>query len=224
MTGQLLVATAVDAERVAVLAGLADRPDPTSTSAGFVAVDVIAVGVGPAAAAAATARVLAQAEAAGRRYDAVLCAGIAGGLPGRALPGELVLATAMVAADLGADAPDGKYLPLDELGYGTTELPSDPALLDILRRWLPAATVEGQVLSVSTVTGTAVRTEALATRYPDARAEAMEGFGVATAALGAGVPCAELRAISNVVGPRDRSAWRIPAAMATLRSAFAIDT
>jgi futalosine hydrolase len=49
----------------------------------------------------------------------------------------------------------------------------------------------------------------------------MEGFGVATAAALAGVPFAELRAISNTVGPRDRAAWRIPQALAALTSATA---
>ena len=34
----------------------------------------------------------------------------------------------------------------------------------------------------------------------------MEGFGVATAAALAGVPFAELRTISNAIGPRDRGA------------------
>jgi futalosine hydrolase len=51
-------------------------------------------------------------------------------------------------------------------------------------------------------------------------AEAMEGFGVATAAAGAGVPFAELRAISNLVGPRDRAAWRLEDAFAALRRAL----
>ena len=44
----------------------------------------------------------------------------------------------------------------------------------------------------------------------------MEGFGVATACALAGVPFAEVRAISNAVGPRDRGAWRIGEALAAL--------
>jgi futalosine hydrolase len=47
----------------------------------------------------------------------------------------------------------------------------------------------------------------------------MEGYGVATAAAGAGVGFAELRTISNPIGPRDRAAWRIPAALASLTGA-----
>jgi futalosine hydrolase len=47
----------------------------------------------------------------------------------------------------------------------------------------------------------------------------MEGFGVATAATQAGIGFAELRAISNPVGPRDRDAWRIGDALAALTTA-----
>jgi futalosine hydrolase len=46
----------------------------------------------------------------------------------------------------------------------------------------------------------------------------MEGFGVACAA--AGKPFGEVRAISNLVGPRDREAWRIAPALAALETAF----
>jgi futalosine hydrolase len=72
------------------------------------------------------------------------------------------------------------------------------------------------VLTVSTVTGTAERASALAERYPDAVAEGMEGFGVASACALAGVPFGEVRAISNPVGPRDRAAWRIGPALDAL--------
>jgi futalosine hydrolase len=78
----------------------------------------------------------------------------------------------------------------------------------------------GTVLTVSTVTGTAATAAALRARYPDAVAEAMEGYGVATAAALLGVPFAEVRAISNPVGPRDRPSWRIPKALAALATAL----
>jgi futalosine hydrolase len=50
----------------------------------------------------------------------------------------------------------------------------------------------------------------------------MEGYGVATAAAAAGVPFAELRTISNPVGPRDRAAWRLGEALAALTAAAAV--
>ncbi|MFD7949420.1 futalosine hydrolase, partial [Streptomyces sp. NPDC059744] len=78
----------------------------------------------------------------------------------------------------------------------------------------------GEVLTVSTVTGSAGRAAALRTAHPHAVAEAMEGFGVAEAAERLRVPVLEIRAVSNAVGPRDRNAWRIGDALAALTEAF----
>jgi futalosine hydrolase len=192
----LLVVTAVAGERDAL--GL-----------DALGVDAVAVGVGVAAAAAGTARLLASGD-----YRAVVSVGIGGGFAGRVGPGGTALATESIAADLGADSPDG-FLPLSELGFGADRYPADGTLFEALRSVLPSA-VTGPVLTVSTVTGTASGTAEMRRRYPDAVAEAMEGFGVATAAAGAGVPFAEIRTVSNVVGPRDRGAWRIGAALAAL--------
>jgi futalosine hydrolase len=201
MTFPLLVVTAVAAEADAVRAGA----DPDH-------VVVEPVGVGPAAAAAGTARLLATGQ-----YRAVISAGIAGGFPGRAPVGALVLGARSIAADLGAETPDG-FLPVEELGFGSSVLPADPKLLQSLRAALPEAVV-GDVLTLATVTGTAATAEILATRHPQAVAEAMEGYGVAVAA--AGLPFAELRAISNPIGPRDRAAWRLKEAFAALSTASA---
>jgi futalosine hydrolase len=209
---RLLVATAVDAEREAVLAGL-----PPDTSH----VTVAAVGVGPAAAAAGAARLLALAEAAGTPYHRVVCAGIGGGFAGRVKVGRVVLATRSVAADLGAASPEG-FLPLDELGFGVSTYPSDPELFAALFAELSKAladAVTGAVLTVSTVTGTSSSAAQLAARYPDAVAEGMEGYGVACAAALSGLGFAELRTVSNVIGPRERAAWSVPAALAALSAA-----
>ncbi|MDI6100536.1 futalosine hydrolase [Actinoplanes sp. NEAU-A12] len=196
----LLVVTAVAPEADAFRAGL----DPARTV-------VEAVGVGPAAAAAGTARLLATGA-----YRAVISAGIAGGFPGRADVGGLVIATRSIAADLGAESPDG-FLPIEDLGFGASVLDADPGLVKALHAALPDA-VTGDVLTLATVTGTAETAGRLAARFPLAVAEAMEGYGVAVAATGAGVPFVELRAISNPIGPRDRAAWRLADAFAALRS------
>ncbi|MGN9774612.1 futalosine hydrolase [Micromonospora sp. H33] len=184
---------------------------------------VVPVGVGSAVAAAATARLLALAEAAGQPYRAVVSAGVAGGFPGRVEVGGTVVGTSAIAADLGAESPEG-FIPVDQLGMpaellgGGTTVTADPALVAALRTALPAAAV-GPVLTVSTVTGTAASTDALRRRHPDAMAEAMEGYGVAVAAAHAGLPFVELRTVSNPVGPRDRDAWRLREALAALTEA-----
>ncbi len=50
--------------------------------------------------------------------------------------------------------------------------------------------------------------------YPDAVAEDMEGFAVATACCLAGIPCRIIRGISNQAGQRDPRQWKIDAALA----------
>ncbi|HSP37365.1 MAG TPA: futalosine hydrolase [Frankiaceae bacterium] len=176
-------------------------------------VALLAGGVGPAAAASATASVLAAASATASglagsgQFDLVLSAGIGGGFTGRAGVGDLVAASEIRAADLGAVGADG-FLSVDDLGFGSSLVPA----VDL---GVPGAHV-GPVLTVSTVTGTEQRARELMDRF-DAAAEAMEGFGVAEAARAYGLPVGELRGISNLVGRRDRSTWDIPAGLDALR-------
>jgi futalosine hydrolase len=188
-----------------VLRGLGRRAASTNDTP-----DVVEVGVGMAAAAAHTARAL----AAGPGYQGVANLGIGGAFGGRAALGGVVVGALTVAADLGADSPGG-FVSLAGLGFGPTAWAADGALLARLRAALPTA-VTGEILTVSTVTGTAARAAELAARHPDAVAEAMEGFGVATAAAAESVPFIEVRTISNLIGPRDRGAWRIDAALGAL--------
>ncbi|MHB9759649.1 futalosine hydrolase [Streptomyces sp. BYX5S] len=202
---RVLIATAVPAERDAVAGALHDHP----------ALDVVAVGVGPAAAAAGTATALTRAELAGAPYSLVVSAGIGGGFT--AAPGAVLVADAITVADLGAETSEG-FVPVTELGFGTvTHTPPELLVRDLAEA---ASAAVGTVLTVSTVTGTADRAALLAQRHPGAVAEAMEGFGVAEAAAAHGVPVAEVRAVSNAVGPRDRDAWRIGDALAALAAAF----
>ncbi|WP_175412519.1 futalosine hydrolase, partial [Streptomyces sp. TRM64462] len=182
--------------------------------------DVVAAGVGPAAAAVGAATALATAP---YPYDLVVSAGIGGGFAPRAPLGSLVVADAIVAADLGADTPDG-YLPVEDLGFGRSVHVPPAELTARVTGALAAAGlphVLAPVLTVSTVTGTAARTAELTARHPRAGAEAMEGYGVAEAAAAHGVPVLELRAVSNTVGPRDRAAWRIGEALEALSAGFA---
>lgn len=178
------------------------------------AFDVLAGGAGPAAAAAATAFALASASA---PYGLVVSAGIGGAFTPLTPLGSLVVASDLVAADLGADTPDG-FLPVTALGFGRDRFTAPPALVREVAG--AAGATAGPVLTVSTVTGTAERAADLLAAHPGALAEAMEGFGVAEAAARAGLPVMELRAVSNAVGPRDRDAWRIGDALAALTDAF----
>ncbi|MGC4905541.1 futalosine hydrolase [Streptomyces cyaneofuscatus] len=218
---RVLVVTAVPVERDAVTRAFGGTPEVLAVPGAELhrcgAFDVLAGGAGPAAAAAAAAFALASSASAPHPYGLVISAGIGGGFAPAAPLGSLVVASDIVAADLGAETPDG-FLPVTALGFGRDRFVPPPALV----REVAAATgaAPGPVLTVSTVTGTAARTAALLAAHPGALAEAMEGVGVAEAAERAGVPVLELRAVSNTVGPRDRDAWRIGDALAALTEAF----
>ena len=194
---RILIVTAVEAEAEAVRRGLPEGPH---------GVTVLVGGVGAAWAAAATSRAVALDAG----YEAVLSVGIGGAFRGKAELGGLLLARRVVAADLGADSPAG-FLSVDELGFGSSALDGGrvPGL----------DAVVGTILTVNTVTGTDERAAELTERHPAAVGEAMEGYGVAAAAALASLPFAEVRAVSNLVGKRDRDAWRLDLAFAALTAA-----
>jgi futalosine hydrolase len=208
---RVLIVTAVEAERDAVWRGLR----------GSSRFDVLVGGVGPIAAAISTASVLAAAKS---DYDLVISAGIGGGFVGRAGIGSLVIANEIIAADLGAETPEG-FSSLDKLGFGSTRVPVATSLAARVTESLRAAGLPvhvGPVLTVSTVTGTAETASALAARVPGAAAEAMEGYSVAAAAHNRGLPVLEIRAVSNPVGPRDRTTWKIGDALKALEEASSV--
>ncbi|MGW2385461.1 futalosine hydrolase [Streptomyces sp. NPDC001658] len=218
---RVLVATAVPVERDAVARAFAGPFEevrlPGATLRRAAGHDLLAVGVGPALAAASTATALTVAALDGSPYGLVVSAGIGGGFAPLAPVGSLVVAEEITAADLGAETAEG-FVPVTELGFGVvTHRPPESLVREAAQA---TGARPGAVLTVSTVTGTAARADALRARHPRALAEAMEGFGVAEAAAAHGVPVLELRAVSNPVGPRDRAAWRIPDALAALTAGF----
>lgn len=193
----LVVATAGEAERLNAL------------SVHGVEVRVVVSGVGAVAAALAT-----QTALAGVGSDLVISAGIGGAFASSGLKvGDVALASEIVQADLGAW--DGeRFLPLAELGLEVAPGNAGrfPCWPGVLKLDLPC----GPFVTVSSVTGSAVGAQELLRRVPGALVEGMEGAGVAHAALLAGVTVAEVRGVSNLVGPRDRAAWRIGEALAAL--------
>jgi futalosine hydrolase len=199
---RLLILTSVRQECEAIRAALSARRGAAAR--------VVVGGVGPACAAAA-----ASAELAREGADIVLCAGIGGGF-GPLQRGDIAVASSIVFADLGADSPDG-FLPVSALGFGNERFDVE-AKLAVELTDLTGGHL-GEVLTVATVTGTAARATQLHERFPQAVAEGMEGAGVAAAARLHGVAFAEVRAISNTVGPRERESWQIPRALVALGDA-----
>ena len=172
------------------------------------------VGVGPVAAAVGTATLLAHTA-----YEMVVNAGIAGGFRGRVEIGDVVLANVETYADLGVRVETG-FMSLRDMGIDQDSSLAFGAQQLIDR--MGATVLVGQVLTLSAMTGTDADADDLATRYPHALAEAMEGFGVVAATRHADAVryVAEVRAISNIIGRRDRSSWNIPLAFGALADAM----
>lgn len=201
-----LVVVAVDAERAALGA----------RCLGSIEVEVLVAGIGRTNAAAATAVAIASARIAGRPFAAALSAGIAGALPGSGLaPGELVVGECCVYAEEGIELPGG-FGDMAALGFPLGPFPANrvPAAHE-LRHAFARLGRTAPIATVATCSGT----DAAALRVRDrtgAVAEAMEGAAVVHAALRAGVPGLEVRAISNTTGDRPAQRWDMPAAFAAL--------
>ncbi|WP_245588596.1 futalosine hydrolase [Deinococcus pimensis] len=180
-------------------------------------VPVAVSGIGAVNAALATTELIAS-----ERADLVVNVGIAGAYDRAGLrPGDLVVASEVIYGALGA-VDGARFLPLDELGF-----PLLPGLFNRLPVWTGSEALAralgaafGPVVTVETVTGDAGAARVLQDRWPGALAEGMEGAGAAHAALRLGVPCVELRGVSNAVGPRDRSSWEIGGALRAVRGAL----
>ncbi|MCA1823383.1 MAG: futalosine hydrolase [Mycobacteriales bacterium] len=215
------VITAVAAERDAVADGVgspqAVRLGPYDARRCETPTDdivVVAGGVGPAAAAAAAAFVVAT-----QPVRLLVSAGVGGSFASAGLrPGDVAVASTIVAADLGAMSPE-RFLDLSALGLdGGAAVAVDPALVDAMHSRLADAGIAaavGPILTLSTATGTTTRAAELMARH-GAVAEAMEGAGVAHVAVAHGLPVVEVRVISNEVGDRDRASWDLLGALDTL--------
>ena len=90
----------------------------------------------------------------------------------------------------------------------------------IARREPPAGTfLSRRSLTVAGVSASFARAREMANRHR-AELENMEGFAVAYACARAGVPCVEVRAVSNKVGPRAADEKDFPGALAALAGAL----
>lgn len=222
----ILLVTAVDAERDAAVHDLGAAEPAQLGGLAACAVDTpagtvhaISCGIGPVAAAAVTARLLALTP-----YQLVVSAGIAGGFRGRAEIGSIVVADRVTFADLGVRTDEGFLTPLEiglpqETSYA---VPDDFVVRRIKQGSLAVTT--GEILTLACMTGTQADATHLARRYPNALAEAMEGFGVVDAVIRTpefSGHVTEIRAISNVIGRRDPSTWDIPRALDALARACA---
>jgi len=170
---------------------------------------VLVTGVGMVATAARCARALAQ-----RRYDLALNAGVCGAFDPLLEPGLVVHVVRDRIADLGAEDGDA-FLTMSEIGLfaESTFVNANPPDIAALRELRP---VHG--ITVNTVHGNERSIATVVERFHP-QVESMEGAGFMCACIDAGVPFAQVRTVSNLIERRNRSAWRLEEAIASLTEA-----
>ena len=151
----------------------------------------------------------------------VLQTGCAGAFtPAGLALGDIGIAVVEIAPRLGIENPAAgggpcRALPFGTVGNHKNRYPLDEKLtsriFDRLRQRYAGSTVavvKGPFVTVDTITATQETARALHHLH-GAVMENMEGSAAAQVCLHYGVACAEMRAASNLVGPRQRELWRL---------------
>ena len=158
------------------------------------------------------------------RPELIIITGCGGAYPGSGLSiGDLAIASDEIFGDEGVVAPTG-WLDLQQMGlplltkgehswYNSIPLARHEAQKAMkLAASHGLQLVRGRFVTVSSCSGTKARGQELARRY-QAVCENMEGAAIALTALRYGIPCLEIRGISNLVEDRDMSRWDISRAV-----------
>jgi len=155
----------------------------------------------------------------GSQYDLVLNVGISGSLTRELFIGEVVNVISEEFADLGIEKKD-EFLTLFETGFmDSNEFPFEQGILK--------ATNNNGLFDFKKVRGITTnkshgRDSSIAeiNQKFSAHVESMEGAAIFYVCTWLGVPCHQIRAISNFVEPRDSSKWNIPLALENLKESI----
>ncbi len=149
------------------------------------------------------------------RPDFCMNVGIAGAFPGKVDIGEVVHVTTEAMIDLGAEDSNGDLLFLDQMGL-EEDISSTKGLVNKqAQQYTFLKNVRG--VTVNTVTGSATSIKKIIARW-DPDVETMEGAAFFYSCLKADIPFVEIRAISNIVEPRNTGNWNVDLAIQNLNS------
>jgi len=166
------------------------------------------------------------------RPRAVVQVGIGGAYLGSFLSnGMVAAASSELQLDLGLRRPDGSVADLAELGFAASparsgrparysSVPTHAGLQQVLSDVLGLPLLRFATLDAITA---GVDVGAALQRAYDVSIESMEGAAAAQAADRLGLPFAEVRGVSNLVGERDKALWDVRGAVrASCAAAFAL--
>lgn len=149
-------------------------------------------------------------------FTHVILVGICGAYPGRGLEiGSVVRVDSERVGDLGVAECEGSFTPWHKVCgesvqvYESSPLRGGPSWISGLK------SVAG--LSVNCCSGTSAMAAERVQNF-DVDVESMEGAACFSVCRAFCMPCYEIRAVSNFATTRDKTTWRIPEALAALRS------
>ncbi|GAB1450371.1 futalosine hydrolase [Draconibacterium sp.] len=149
------------------------------------------------------------------KYQFVMNVGIAGSLTAELSIGDVVSVVTDEFADLGMEKEE-EFLTLFESGFmDTNEFPFEHSVLKAsdLNGLIELKKVRG--ITTNKSHGRAASIAEIKSKF-NAQVESMEGAVVLYVCNWVGVPCMQIRAISNFVEPRDSAQWNIPLALEKL--------
>jgi len=158
----------------------------------------------------ATAYALGKALTQQNDVSHVLNVGIAGSFDKNIPLGEVLAIHSDTFYELGAE--DGEeILNIEDLGFGKGTYHNINSTINLN---LP----KYEAITVNRVHGNEKSIQQILLKYPNVKVESMEGAAVFYSCEQEGMPCEQIRAISNYVERRDKSTWKIDLALKNLNN------
>lgn len=151
--------------------------------------------------------------------DIVINAGIAGSFSEKYQIGQIVSVNRDCFADVGVQT-ETDFQSIFDMNL------ANPQQMPFVNSWLPIECEQLECslpqvagITVNSITASETQRKVWKKKYNPA-IETMEGAAVHYVSLQQKIPCLHLRAISNMVGERDKSQWNIPLALENLYEAL----
>ncbi|MBB5397861.1 futalosine hydrolase [Mucilaginibacter sp. AK015] len=163
-------------------------------------------------------------ELAANQYDLAINFGIAGSFDRSIELGDVVEVVHDNLSELGAEDNDS-FLPVSVLGLGESEFRATQTIANIFKGSKTSSLLKN-LKQVSSITVNTVHGEpdsiAKVQKRLNPQLESMEGAAFFYVCQHAGIPCVQIRAVSNYVEKRDKDNWKIGLAVKNL-NAFMVE-
>jgi futalosine hydrolase len=214
---RILIVAATALEMAPMIRDLPDRvaPQPGDIVSRPEA-DILITGPGIASTVYHTTKVL-QAN----QYALLINAGVAGSYNPELVPGTVCLVTRDRFADFGAESPQG-FIGGEHFPY--TNLTQKPYSNGWLEPLIPLPNAGSDLSQATAITSDTLHTTTDSIRSivgrwnPDL--ESMEGAAFFFVCMQSGIPCLQIRSVSNMVGPRDSTLWSLDLAILSLHQSL----